>query len=144
MKEDLFDHYNIYVIPSIINELQTKLQDSFSISPILIDFNDIILYNAKSPPKSKKLNSPMSMDSNDSQFNTKHNFDVMLVASDVIPLNLFIIHSENFNLVNEFEPIFKFRNLGKSFIINDSIEPKLSSPISNDSNNVNRDISNIV
>ena len=45
---------------------------------------------------------------------------------------------------NEFEPIFKLRKLGKSFIKNDSIEPKLSSPISNDSNNVNRDISNIV
>ena len=75
MKEDLFDHYNIYVIPRIIKELQIKLYDSFSIDPILIDFNDIILYNAKSPPKSEKLYAPISIDSNDSQFNMWNDCD---------------------------------------------------------------------
>ena len=69
MKEDLFDHYNIYVIPSIINEHQKKLQDLFSNDPILIDFNDFKFDNSNSPPKSEKLNAPISIDSNDSQFN---------------------------------------------------------------------------
>ena len=69
MKEDLFDHYNINVIPRIIKELQKKLPDSFSNDPILIDFNDIKFDNSNSPPKYIKLYSPISIDSNDSQFN---------------------------------------------------------------------------
>ena len=69
MKEDLFDQCNIYVIPRIINELQIKLYDSFSNDPILIDFNDFKFDNSNSPPKSEKLFTPISIDSNDSQFN---------------------------------------------------------------------------
>ena len=49
MKEDLFDHYNIYVIPSIINEHQKKLQDLFSNDPIFSDFNDFKFDNSNPP-----------------------------------------------------------------------------------------------
>ena len=69
MKEDLFDHYNIYVIPRIIKELQIKLRELFSNDPILIDFNKGRSFNTNSPPKSEKLFTPISIDSNDSQFN---------------------------------------------------------------------------
>ena len=98
--------------------------------PIFKFCRDFNFFNSKSPAKSLKLSSPISINSNDAQFNMWNDFD--LSSPELL-----------FCLVNERIPIFKLFSFDKSLMLNIFTNAKLLLPISNDSSSVNLLISNI-
>ena len=101
--EDLIIHlFNISSILRITNELQKKLYEPLPIVPIRIDCNCGRFFNSNSPPKSLKLNWPIWMDFNDSQFNMWNDFDssspkpFFFWANDLFPI---------FRHFNRFNPL---------------------------------------
>ena len=123
-------HY-IISIPRITNELFQKLSEILPIVPIWMDCNESRFFNSKSPAKSLKLYCPISIDSNDSQFNMWNDFELSLPK-------LF------FFWVNELFPILIVVNRFNPSILNVCTDPKESSPISIALTLLNREKSNIV
>ena len=119
-----------------MNELYKKFIDEYSISPILIDSKISKFRNSNSPPKSQKLQQPISITFNDSQFNMWNDFDSFR-HFDIEPSQSL---SKSFHLtwVNELIPIFNLCNRFNPLIWNLCIDPKQSFPISIDFKFTNR------
>lgn len=132
MENLIIQIFNTLSLPRITNELPEKLSDMVPILPITRVDNEGSFLNSNCPLKSLKLNSPMSIDSNDLQLIIWNDFDSS-------PLHIWL-----FILVNENRPIFKLFNLCIPSILNVFTSAKQLLPISIDSTRVNREKSRVV
>ena len=130
MEDLIIQISNFSSILRITNELYIKLYDKLFMWPIWMNRNCGRFFNSKSP-KSRKLYSPISINSNDSQFNMWKD----LIIS-VLPPSFFF-------WVNELFPILIDFNRFNPSILNDCTDPKQLFPISIDSTFVNCENSSI-
>ena len=128
MEDLIIQISNFSSILRITNELYIKLYDKLFMWPIWMNRNCGRFFNSNSPPKSRKLYSPISINSNDSQFNMWKDFDVLFphFACKYVCFPIMIDF-------NRFNPS----------ILNDCTDPKQLFPISIDSTFVNCENSSI-